>query len=91
MARTKTTLNPPPSIDYKSLYRWAPDSLLAETSQVNTFKDIEVYKKNESDEKFHVFGRFYLVGKGNSCVSTTARTLKNLSSSCTQLSSSALS
>ena len=57
MAQTKTTPNPPPSIDYKSLYRWAPNSLLAETSQINTFKDIEAYKKSESDEKFHVFGR----------------------------------
>ena len=57
MARTKTTPNPPPSIDYKALYRWAPDSLLAETSQINTFKDIDAYKKSEFDEKFHVFGR----------------------------------
>jgi len=56
MAQTKTTSNPPPSIHYKSLYRWAPDSLLAETSQINTFKDIDAYKEGEANEKFRVFG-----------------------------------
>jgi len=57
MARTKTTPNPPPPINYKALYHWALDSLLAENSQINTFKDINEYKKSEYDEKFHVFGR----------------------------------
>jgi len=57
MARTKTTPNPSPSIDYKSLYRWASNSLLAETSQITSFKDIEAYKEGESDEKYRVFGR----------------------------------
>jgi len=57
MARTKTTPNPPPSIDYKALYCWAPDGLLAETFQINTFKDIDEYKISELDEKVHVFGR----------------------------------
>jgi len=57
MTRTKTTPNPPSSNDYKALYCGAPDSLLVETSQKNTFKDIDEYKKSESDEKFCVFGR----------------------------------
>lgn len=57
MARTKTTPNSPPSIDYQPLYRWAPDSLLAETSKITSFEDIRAYKEGEVDEKFHVFGR----------------------------------
>ena len=57
MARTKTTPNPPPSIDYKSLYRWALDSLLGETSQTISFKDIKAYMEGESDEKYRIFGR----------------------------------
>jgi len=35
----------------------APNSLLAKTSQINTFKDIDAYKEGEADEKFCVFGR----------------------------------
>jgi len=57
MARTKTTANPPPPINYKSLYRWAPDSLLAETSKITSFKDIETYKEGEFSEKFFIFGK----------------------------------
>jgi len=57
MAQTKPTPNPPPSINYQSLYRWALDSLFAETSQIKTFKDVDVYKEGESDEKFRIFGR----------------------------------
>jgi len=30
---------------------------MAETSQINTFKDIDAYKEGEADEKFQVFGR----------------------------------
>jgi len=55
MARTKTTSNPPPFVDYKTLYHWAPEDLLAETSQMKTFKDIETYKQGVSHDKFHVF------------------------------------
>jgi len=55
MARTKTTSNHPPSVNYKTLYDWAPDELLAETSQMKSFKDIEKYKESESQDKFHVF------------------------------------
>ena len=44
MAQTKTTSK-------------ALDSLLAETSQINSFKDVEAYKEGESNEKYHIFGR----------------------------------
>jgi len=57
MARTKVTPNPPPRVDYKALYRWAPDDLLAKTSQVTSFKSIDPYKESEFDEKFRIFGR----------------------------------
>ena len=57
MAQTKTTPTPPLSIEYQSLYRWAPDSLLAETSKITSFEDIRTYKEGEADEKFRVFGR----------------------------------
>ena len=57
MDRTKTTLNPPPSVDYKTLYRWAPDELLAETSKITSNKDVITYREGEADEKHRVFGR----------------------------------
>jgi len=50
-------LNPTPSVDYKTLYHWAPDELLAETSKITSTKDVKAYKENESDEKFQIFGR----------------------------------
>jgi len=57
MARTKVTSNPHPPVDYKALYRWAPNDLLAETSQITSFKAIDTYKESEFDEKFRIFGR----------------------------------
>jgi len=39
------------------LYRWALDSLLAETSNITSFEDIRAYKKGEAYEKFCVFRR----------------------------------
>ena len=82
MARTKTTPNTPPPIDYNSLYRWVPNDLLAETSQITSFKDIAAYKESGSDEKFRIFGREH-----DPCASMIAQTLKNPSSSCTPQSS----
>ena len=38
MARTKVTPNPPPLVDYKALYHWGPDDLLAKTSQITSLK-----------------------------------------------------
>jgi len=55
MAITKTTLNPPPHVNYKALYHWATEALLVETSQLNTHEDIHKYKQSESQDKFHVF------------------------------------
>ena len=55
MARTKTTANPPPPINYKSLYRWAPDSLLAETSKITSIEDIAAYKESETSHKTRIF------------------------------------
>jgi len=52
MAKTKTTSNPPSSVDYKALYRWAFEALLAKTSH----KEIDTYKQGESHDKFQVFG-----------------------------------
>jgi len=57
MARTKTTPNPPPFVDYKTLYRWAPNDLLAETSKYTSNQDVITYKEGEADEKCRVFGR----------------------------------
>ena len=59
MARTKTTSNRPPSVDYKTLYHWAPEELLDETSKISSIKDIKAYKESESYEKFRIFGREY--------------------------------
>ena len=53
----KTTPNPPHCIDYKSLYHWAPDNLLAETSKITSFEDIEAYKEGESSHKTRIFGK----------------------------------
>jgi len=35
----------------------ASDSLLAETSKITSFKDIEAYKEGKSNEKFCIFGK----------------------------------
>ena len=57
MARTKTTSNPPP-VDYRALYHWAPEALLAETSKITTLEDLEAYKDSERDEdKSRIFGK----------------------------------
>ena len=57
MARTKTTLNPHPPVNYKALYHWAPNELLAETSKYTSNEDVITYKEGEADEKCRVFGR----------------------------------
>ena len=58
MARTKTTLNPPPPVNYKALYPWAPEALLAETSKTNTIEDLEANKDSERDEdKSRILGK----------------------------------
>jgi len=57
MARTKTTLNPPSSIDYKALYHWVPEAFLAETSKLTSNQDVIAYKEAKADEKCRVFRR----------------------------------
>ena len=58
MARTKTTVNPPPpSVNYKPLYPWASDELLAETSILTSFSDWRVHLDSEPGCKGKAFGR----------------------------------
>ena len=57
MAKTKTTPNPPLSVNYKTLYKWAHDELLAETFKITSNKDVITYREGEADEKHCVFGR----------------------------------
>jgi len=52
------TPNPPPSAsDYKSLYHWAPDALLKETSSFNSLASIAAYRKKQTYHKSRVFGK----------------------------------
>ena len=53
----KTTPNPPPFINNQTLYRWAPDSPITETSKITSFKEIKAYKESESNEKLCIFGK----------------------------------
>ena len=58
MARTKTTTNPPPpSVNYKPLYPWASDELLAETSTLTSFSDWRDHLNSEPGCKGRAFGR----------------------------------
>jgi len=58
MVRTKTTANPPPpSVNYKPLYSWASDELLAETSTLTSFSDWRDHLNNEPGCKGRDFGR----------------------------------
>ena len=57
MARTKTTSNPPPNVDYKALYPWASADLLAETSRLTSIEDVRKHQEEETDPKGRVFGR----------------------------------
>ena len=57
MARTKTTSNSPPNIDYKALYSWASPELLAETSTLTSSEDVRKHRDKEPDSKGRVFGR----------------------------------
>jgi len=53
-----STPNPPPSAsNYKSLYHWAPDALLKETSNFTSFASIATYRKKHTCHKSCVFGK----------------------------------
>jgi len=58
MARTKTTANPPPPrVNYKELYLWASDKLLAETSTLTSISDWRDHLNSEPGCKGSAFGR----------------------------------
>jgi len=49
---------PPPSApDYQSLYRWAPDTFLKETSNFTSLASIAAYRKKQKCHKSRVFGK----------------------------------
>jgi len=56
MARTKVTPNPPPRVDYKTLYSWASDELLNECTTLTTIKDVEDHR---GDPLLYNFNAFY--------------------------------
>ena len=47
----------PPTSFYESLYRWAPEDLLGETSTFTTLNSIAAYRKKQSCHPSHVFGK----------------------------------
>ena len=57
MARPNPTPNPTPTLNYRSLYRWAPTNLLDETSSFTSFESITTYKESETCPKSRVFGK----------------------------------
>jgi len=53
-----STPNPTPSAsNYKSLYHWAPNNLLEETSSFTTPASIVTYRKSETCHKSRIFGK----------------------------------
>jgi len=56
MARTKTTSNPPPQVDYKVLYPLASTELLGETSTLTSSEDVRKHRDREPDCVGRVFG-----------------------------------
>ena len=58
MARTKVTANaPPPSVNYRPLYPWASDDLLAETSTLTSLAAWRAHLDSEPNFKGRAFGR----------------------------------
>ena len=57
MARTKTTSNPPLQVDYRALYPWASEDLLAETSALTSSKDVMKHREDEAAHMLRAFGR----------------------------------
>ena len=52
-----TPIPTPPTSDYKSLYHWAPDTLLKETSSSTSLASITAYRKKQTYHKSRVFGK----------------------------------
>jgi len=57
MAQTKTTSNPPPNANYKTMYPWASNELLTETSTLTLIADWRVHLDSEPEFKGRAFGR----------------------------------
>ena len=57
MARTKTTSNPPPKVDYRALYPWVSEDLLVETSALTSSKDVMKHREDEVAHLLCMFGR----------------------------------
>jgi len=57
MARTKITSNPPPNVNYKTMYPWASTELLAETSSLTSIADWRAHLDSEPEFLDRAFGR----------------------------------
>jgi len=57
MARTKITFNPPPNVNYKSMYPWAPAELLFKTSSLTSIIDWRAHLDSEPKFLGRAFGR----------------------------------
>ena len=96
MARTKTTSNPPPLVNYKALYHWALKALLLRPLRWTAMKTLIHINKANPRRNFMSSGksltytwRSSLAGKGSLCALMIGWIPTSLSSSCTpQFSSS---
>jgi len=57
MARTNTTSNPHSQLDYKALYPWASEDLLAETSSLTSSKDVMKHREDKAAHMLRLFGQ----------------------------------
>jgi len=55
MARTKTTPNPPPEVEYKAQYPWASDELLAECTSLTIVEDMVDHQGDPHVYNFNAF------------------------------------
>ena len=57
MARTKTTSDPPPQVEYRAFYPSASEDLLVETSALTSSKDVIEHKEDEAAHMLRGFGQ----------------------------------
>ena len=55
--QNRNHLQPSTHVDYKALYPWVSDDLLAETSMLTSIEDVRKHRDEEPDPKGHIFGR----------------------------------
>jgi len=55
IARTKTTSNPRPKVDYRAFYPWASENLFVETSALTSSKDVMKHREDEVAYMLRVF------------------------------------